>query len=68
MGGITRIQNSREESQRSGPSDGTPNKEIWLKDGDQVFLTSVATGDENDNLLDLPQVRFLDICPQCYPL
>tara|TARA_R110000824_G_scaffold74443_6_gene189254 strand:- start:3995 stop:4684 length:690 start_codon:yes stop_codon:yes gene_type:complete len=52
MGGITRIQNSREESQRAGSGDGPPNKEIWLKDGDQVFLTSVATGDENDNLLD----------------
>jgi len=52
MGGITRIQQSREESRKAVFEDKVPSKEIWLKDGDQVFLTSLATGDENDKFLD----------------
>jgi len=52
MGGITRIQQSREDSRKPIFEDKVPSKEIWLKDGDQVFLTSLATGDENDKFLD----------------
>ena len=54
MSGITRIQKSRESARdsRSRLEDGPERKEIWLKDGDQAFLTSVATGEENDTLLD----------------
>ena len=29
-----------------------PNKEIWLKDGDQAFLTSAASGEDGDLMLD----------------
>ena len=51
MSGIARIQKNREDSRRP-QQELTPSKEIWLKDGDQIFCTSAATGDENDTLLD----------------
>ena len=49
MGGINRIQERREE-QRTGISNGNQaiGKEIWFKDGDQAFITSLATGHEYD--------------------
>ena len=54
MSGISRIQKSRESARdsRNGLNAGPERKEIWFKDGDQAFLSSVATGDENDTLLD----------------
>jgi len=51
MSGIARITKGREESRRPLP-ERAPGREVWLKDGDQLFLTSVATGAENDIFLD----------------
>ena len=51
MSGITRIQKGREDSKRPDVT-YTPGKEIWFRDGDQVFLSSVATGAENDKYLE----------------
>ena len=51
MSGITRIQQGREESRRPDVT-LTPGKEIWFRDGDQVFLSSVATGSDDDKYLD----------------
>ena len=51
MGGISAIQNRVEE--RTNPqSSQAAGQEIFFKDGDQAFLTPVATGEENDLLLD----------------
>ena len=50
MSGINRIQKAREDSRK--PVQQDRGKEIWLKEGDQIFCTSAATGDENDTLLD----------------
>tara|TARA_Y100000004_G_scaffold137992_1_gene156420 strand:+ start:6799 stop:7482 length:684 start_codon:yes stop_codon:yes gene_type:complete len=52
MSGISRISRGREQSRnfQSNPEDR--GKEIWLKDGDQVFATPVATGEDNDANLD----------------
>ena len=55
MRGINRIQQLREDfkdTRNGGLPRAERGKEVWLKDGDQIFLSSVATGDENDNLLD----------------
>tara|TARA_R110000824_G_scaffold10853_7_gene47486 strand:- start:242 stop:931 length:690 start_codon:yes stop_codon:yes gene_type:complete len=55
MSGISRIQKLREDfkdTRNGGLPMAERGKEVWLKDGDQIFLSSVATGDENDNLLD----------------
>jgi len=54
MSGISRIQQSRElaRDSRNRLEDGPERKEIWFKDGDQAFFTSVATGEEDDTLLD----------------
>ena len=51
MSGIASIVQGRERPQ-SGSRDMVANKEIWFKDGDQAFLTSVATGEPNDLFLD----------------
>jgi len=54
MSGINRIQQKMEnfrDGKFGGPS-RSDKPEIWFKDGDQVFVTSAATGDENDTLLD----------------
>ena len=50
MSGITRIQEARD-ARGQGPS-GVPGREIWFKDGDQAFITSLATGDPEDPYLD----------------
>ena len=55
MSGINRIQKLREDfkdTRNGGLTRAERGKEVWLKDGDQIFLSSVATGDENDTLLD----------------
>ena len=50
MSGISKIMKKREDSR--APSDRPTNKEVWFKDGDQVFVTPIATGEENDTKLD----------------
>ena len=44
MSGITRIQQGREESRRPDVT-FTPGKEIWFRDGDQVFLSRFVRPD-----------------------
>ena len=44
MSGIAKIQQRRDDFHSGANLTFAPSKEIWLKDGDQVFLTSVATG------------------------
>ena len=51
MSGIARIQSTRE-SGRTTTTEQALRREVWFKDGDQAFLTSVATGEEGDNKLD----------------
>ena len=51
MSGIGRIQEARETRGQSG-SNGVPGREVWFRDGDQAFLTAVATGEEGDTNLD----------------
>ena len=53
MSGINRIQNLREETRTAvAQRNATPFREIWFRDGDQAFVTSVATGADDDVLLD----------------
>ena len=53
MSGIGRIQSLREESKQEAASrSAVPFREVWFKDGDQAFVTSVATGADNDVNLD----------------
>jgi len=51
MSGIARIQNTRE-TRRPGSVEYPQRREVWFRDGDQAFMTSVATGDEGDERLD----------------
>jgi len=51
MSGIGRIQEARETRGQSG-SNGVPGREVWFRDGDQAFLSSIATGEEGDTNLD----------------
>jgi len=51
MSGIARIQNTRE-TRRPGSTEYPQRREVWFRDGDQAFMTSVATGDEGDERLD----------------
>ena len=51
MSGIGRIQEQRE-TRSQGGSNGVPGREIWFRDGDQAFLSSIATGEEGDTNLD----------------
>jgi len=51
MSGISRIQEKRESRGQGGPS-SVPGREVWFKDGDQAFLTALATGEEGDKFLD----------------
>ena len=50
MGGISAIQNRVDE--RANPQTQIAGQEIFFKDGDQAFLTPVASGEEDDLLLD----------------
>ena len=53
MSGIGRIQSLREESRiESASRSAVPFREVWFKDGDQAFVTSIATGEDNDVNLD----------------
>jgi hypothetical protein len=51
MSGIAKIK-AQYDDFRSGGTTFAPGKEVWLKDGDQVFLSSVATGEELDTNLE----------------
>jgi hypothetical protein len=51
MSGIGRIQEARE-TRSQGGSSGVPGREVWFRDGDQAFLSSIATGEEGDTNLD----------------
>ena len=53
MSGISRIQATRDRvGERRGGGNTSPGKEIWFKDGDQAFVSSLATGDVGDQYLD----------------
>ena len=51
MAGISRIVSQRE-AFRNPNTDQAARQEIWFKDGDQAFVTPVATGKDDDTLLD----------------
>ena len=51
MSGIASIVQGRERPQ-VGSRNTVANQEIWFKDGDQAFVTSMATGEPDDTLLD----------------
>ena len=51
MSGIAKIQQLRDDF-RTGASTFATGKEVWLKDGDQAFVSSVATGAPDDNMID----------------
>ena len=51
MSGISRIQAQRDH-RGSGVENRTPGREVWFRDGDQAFLSSIATGEEGDSYLD----------------
>jgi len=53
MSGISRIQTKRETRYQGGQDDTRmPGREIFFKDGDQAFVSPIATGDEGDTNLD----------------
>ena len=52
MSGIARIQQLRDDFRNGGTSVSAPGKEVWLKDGDQAFVSSVATGAPDDEMMD----------------
>ena len=53
MSGISKIQRGREETRpASNVREARMSREIWFKDGDQAFVTSLATGEDNDKFLD----------------
>ena len=53
MSGISMIQTKRETRYQGGQDDNRiPGPEIFFKDGDQAFLSPIATGDEGDANLD----------------
>jgi hypothetical protein len=52
MSGIARIQQLRDDFRTGANSTSLPGKEVWLKDGDQAFVSSIATGEEGDAKLD----------------
>ncbi len=52
MSGISMIQNNINSRTTRTLNTESSGKEIWLKDGDQVFMKSIASGDEGDIFLD----------------
>ena len=56
MGGIAKINKGREDL-RQPQVERPSTREVWLKDGDQIFATSIATGAENDKYLDLSLIH-----------
>jgi len=50
MSGISRIAQKRDSIRN--PVETSSNREVWFKDGDQAFLSPIATGEENDTKLD----------------
>ena len=50
MSGISRI--ARQRDSIRNPVESSANREVWFKDGDQAFLSPVATGEEDDTKLD----------------
>ena len=57
MSGIRKIQQLRNNLQRPQiMQTSTPSQELYLKDGDQIFLQSVATGNDNDVYFDQVQM------------
>ena len=50
MSGISRIAQKRDAIRN--PVERSTNQEVWFKDGDQAFLSPVATGNEDDTKLD----------------
>ena len=57
MSGIANIVKGRETSRpQIGSRVAVPNQEIWFKDGDQAFITSIATGEPDDKYLDQIQM------------
>ena len=52
MSGISRIQSKREDIRVGTSSNAPQRREIWFKDGDQAFMTSIATGDDGDTMFD----------------
>jgi hypothetical protein len=53
MSGISMIQNTIQNKESRTPNGSeSSGKEVWLKDGDQVFMKSIATGEEGDIHLD----------------
>ena len=51
MGGIAKINKGREDL-RQPQVERPSTREVWMKDGDQIFATAIATGAENDPNLD----------------
>ena len=52
MSGISRIQSARENRGQGNAPSSVPGREVWFKDGDQAFITALATGEEGDPFLD----------------
>ena len=50
MSGISRIAQKRDAIRN--PVERSTNQEVWFKDGDQAFLSTIATGNEDDTRLD----------------
>jgi len=49
VGGIKKIQQRRDDEKSSSGGSG---RELWLKDGDEAFVSILASGDEEDDRLD----------------
>ena len=52
MSGIAQIQQLRDDFHSGANLTFTAGKEVWLKDGDQAFVSSIATGEPDDEKID----------------